>query len=97
MKADDDSFIILENLRYHLSAYNASDPIHFGHKFRQFVQTGYMQGGSGYVLSKEALRRFVKIGLNDSNLCRQDQGGAEDVEIGFTFFFIFYVKFLYFC
>ena len=82
MKVDDDSFIILENLRYHLSAYNSSDPIHFGHKFRLFVNSGYMQGGSGYVLSKEALRRFIQVGFNNSSLCRQDQGGAEDVEIG---------------
>lgn len=35
----------------------------------------------GYVLSEEAVRRFVVQGLPNQN-CRQDNNGAEDVEIG---------------
>jgi len=35
----------------------------------------------GYVLSKEATKRFVE-GLEDSSKCRTDPGGAEDVEMG---------------
>ncbi|XP_046445502.1 glycoprotein-N-acetylgalactosamine 3-beta-galactosyltransferase 1-like isoform X2 [Daphnia pulex] len=81
LKADDDSFVILENLRFYLSNFNTSDPFYFGHKFKAYIKSGYMQGGSGYVLSKEALRRFVEIGLENPVKCN-DTEWPEDVQIG---------------
>ena len=40
-------FIIVENLRYFLSAYNTSDALWFGHKFKAIVKKGYFSGGAG--------------------------------------------------
>lgn len=80
MKADDDTYVILENLRYFLTGYKPSDPVYFGHHFKTIVKQGYYSGGAGYVLSKEALSRLATKGKNPK-VCRQD-GGAEDAELG---------------
>lgn len=41
-----------------------------------------MSGGSGYVLSQEAVYRFVEIAFNDANLCTQVDLENEDIEVG---------------
>ncbi|XP_078123638.1 glycoprotein-N-acetylgalactosamine 3-beta-galactosyltransferase 1 [Sander vitreus] len=59
LKADDDTFVVIENLRYILSKYDPEKPLYLGRRFTPFIKQGYMSGGAGYVLSKEALKRFV--------------------------------------
>ena len=78
MKADDDTYVFVENLRYFLSYQNASEPVYFGHTYMHAMKQGYNRGGPGYVVSREALRRFAarKKGLCDDDL------GAEDITFG---------------
>uniref|UniRef100_A0A0N5A5H5 Glycoprotein-N-acetylgalactosamine 3-beta-galactosyltransferase 1 n=1 Tax=Parastrongyloides trichosuri TaxID=131310 RepID=A0A0N5A5H5_PARTI len=82
LKADDDTFVVLENLRFMLMAHSPLEPIYFGCKFKPFTKQGYMSGGAGYILSREALRKFVTEGLTDPTKCKKAESGAEDAEMG---------------
>ena len=81
MKADDDTYVIVDNLRYFLSDKNSSEGVYFGHHFKTLSKKGYMSGGAGYVMSKEALRLFGTKGKSD-NACDVRSGASEDVQMG---------------
>ncbi|XP_037959689.1 glycoprotein-N-acetylgalactosamine 3-beta-galactosyltransferase 1-like [Teleopsis dalmanni] len=83
LKADDDTYVIVENLRAFLYQFSSESPVYFGCKFKPHVRQGYMSGGAGYALSKEALRRFVNKAYPNSKICRQRSGGSEDKEMGY--------------
>ncbi|OWF55768.1 glycoprotein-N-acetylgalactosamine 3-beta-galactosyltransferase 1-like [Mizuhopecten yessoensis] len=80
LKADDDTYVIMENLRYLLSHYPTNKAGYLGYHFKLFVNQGYMSGGAGYVINKQALKQLVEVGFSQ-NHCLED-GGNEDVEIG---------------
>lgn len=52
LKADDDTFVFVDNLRLFLSDKNSSLPVDYGYDFKIIVPGGYHSGGAGYVLSK---------------------------------------------
>ncbi|KAL6091625.1 hypothetical protein STEG23_021001 [Scotinomys teguina] len=79
MKANDDTYVIVDNLRWLLANHDPEQPIYFGRRFKPYVDQGYMSGGAGYVLSKEALRRVVnRIKRNGCKPCPS----FEDVILG---------------
>ncbi|CAG9769859.1 unnamed protein product [Ceutorhynchus assimilis] len=81
-KADDDTYTVMENMRYMLYYANSSDPIYYGCRMKSPPNNmDFMSGGAGYILSKEALRRFVEDALPNRHICRSKDTGDEDVEI----------------
>lgn len=45
MKADDDTYVLVEFLRSFLARSSPERPIYYGSKFKPFVKQGYMSGG----------------------------------------------------
>ncbi|XP_034106541.2 glycoprotein-N-acetylgalactosamine 3-beta-galactosyltransferase 1-like isoform X1 [Drosophila albomicans] len=65
LNADDDTYTIVDSIRYKLQFYDSKSPVYFGCKFNQ----DDISIGAGYVLSQEAVRRFVEDALPTPNLC----------------------------
>ncbi|CAH0564896.1 unnamed protein product [Brassicogethes aeneus] len=61
---------------------NPENPIYFGCHFKKHVKQGYMSGGAGYVLSRQALKQFIENGLKKTTHCHPGLKGDEDVELG---------------
>ncbi|XP_061183133.1 glycoprotein-N-acetylgalactosamine 3-beta-galactosyltransferase 1-B-like [Saccostrea echinata] len=82
LKADDDTYLVIENLRYVLSHHDPNDPGYLGYHFQKFMYQGYASGGAGYVISRKGLKQLVEKGFNmEEERCKTD-GEIEDKFIG---------------
>ena len=80
LKADDDTFVFVDNLKKFLKTKNSSKPVTYGYDFKTIVDRGYHSGGGGYVLSKEALSRLQAKLYENYTFCPNT--GIEDTDIG---------------
>lgn len=78
LKADDDTYMIMENVRQMLSQYKPQTALYFGHRMLGNKSIDdFMQGGA-YILSRKALQKFVNL----IPTCRKKDGWAEDRFMG---------------
>jgi len=82
VKADDDTFMFIDNLRSFLNDKNSSELITYGYNFI-LNDKRYHSGGAGYVISKSAVKKLsLKLHelLNqNSNFCGDT--GVEDIDV----------------
>ena len=60
LKADEDTFIFIDNLRQFVADKNASLPVTYGYDFKLKVEQGYHSGGAGYLLSLKLKSNFIQ-------------------------------------
>ena len=77
LKADPDTYVIVENLKAYLRGRDPSAVEFYGHRFKpKLLNHTYMSGGPGHVLTRESLRRMVTISFNRLPNCMPDGEGT---------------------
>ncbi|XP_065183538.1 glycoprotein-N-acetylgalactosamine 3-beta-galactosyltransferase 1-like [Sycon ciliatum] len=79
MKADDDSFVVVENLRYFCSLHDPNEGHYFGRVFKPMGT--YQSGGAGYVVSRAALKQVGPL-LAEDEKCAKGVWQVEDAKFG---------------
>ena len=72
----------MENVRYILLQYQHETSLYLGCRYIKEKYKGDYMAGGGYILSKKALSKFNEKILPNKNMCRQDEVGSEDLEMG---------------
>lgn len=86
MRADDDSTVMMDNLREFLEGYDTDEPHWLG---RPLYQSGnkrraFFSGGAANIMSREALRRLGKAVIRDPDIFDSSDTYADDLEISLT-------------
>ena len=82
-KADDDTYVIMENLRSFLRRHPANISFYYGYVAKT-PDRYYPSGGAGYVLSSQALRQFseqILVKPDQRKSCLTDE--AEDINLAY--------------
>jgi len=80
IKADDDTFLIVDNLKHLLSSMSSKEPFILGHH-QEDDGVEYMSGGSGYVLSHAAVQEVVEEGLGGDQPCHLPHPVGKEVKV----------------
>ena len=80
LKADDDTFIFVDNLRKFVENKNASDALTYGYDVKHLSDNfTYHSGGASYLLSNEALKIIGDSLIKNYTSCSNT--GIEDVDV----------------
>uniref|UniRef100_A0A0N5BGG7 N-acetylgalactosaminide beta-1,3-galactosyltransferase n=1 Tax=Strongyloides papillosus TaxID=174720 RepID=A0A0N5BGG7_STREA len=85
LKADDDAYLVMENLRALLINENPDNHSYFGFTVYNLpgnIANGFIQGGSGYVFSRKTFNTLVEKGFNNKKYCTQRNNVLDDLQIG---------------
>jgi glycoprotein-N-acetylgalactosamine 3-beta-galactosyltransferase len=63
----EDMFVMYENLKHYLSTLDAKEDHFVGRRFKGYDGTYFNSGGSGYVLTRSVLRKYVTEGWEKCN------------------------------
>jgi glycoprotein-N-acetylgalactosamine 3-beta-galactosyltransferase len=87
VKADDDTFMLIDNLRGFLKNKKPMIPVTFGMSLETTdsddIETSYLLGGAGYVISNMAFKLISDRLLNENGFCQNS--GQEDIDVGKCF------------
>lgn len=72
LRTDGKSYVVMENLRYKLYAYDPSEPIGIGLTLKDDQNRVYFSEKAGYVLSKSAMENLVN-GFDNGLSCTEDE------------------------
>ncbi|XP_052761568.1 glycoprotein-N-acetylgalactosamine 3-beta-galactosyltransferase 1-like [Mya arenaria] len=82
LKADDDTYVIMENMRFLLHGLDPDKPAYMGFQLEPaWFDSPYMSGGAGYVFNRAGLKVLVEGGIQKKGMC-QEKGSFEDLEVG---------------
>ncbi|KAK3100750.1 hypothetical protein FSP39_024689 [Pinctada imbricata] len=82
LKAENDTYVIIENLRYFLQNKSLTEPTYYGRRFKPYVSQDYMNGKAGFVINKMTLELLYRKGLDNSSICSSDEKEKYDIAVG---------------